>query len=186
MKSIAEFLERRERKRLAVIGLVFVLSLLFLVFIALGQRRGYYRATGDLEAVRAEARSADQVRGEAKAEWLRWDEARIDLETLHRDYFYHRDQGISKLRLDLQQLFNGQGLRPSDLKFDYADYEKDKAQKISATFTFSGSYELLRRFLFSVEEFPKLLFVERITFVSIDPASGSLNLKIALAAYHEL
>ena len=186
MKNIAEYLERGERRNVAVLGLVFVLALLFLVFVALGQRRGYHRAAGDLEVLRAEAQSADAVRSEAKGEWFRWDEARLDLETLHRDYFYHKDQGISKLRLDLQQLFNGQGLNPSDLKFDYADYEKDKAQKVSATFTFSGSYELLRRFLFSVEEFPRLLFVERITFVSIDSGSGSLNLKIAVAAYNDL
>jgi Tfp pilus assembly protein PilO len=186
MKSIVEYLAPRERRNLAGISLLFVLALLFFFFGALGQRRGYLRAQDSLASLQADARTAEAARDAAQAEWRRWDEARLDLVTLHKDYFYHQGEGITKLRFDLQKLFNSLGLNTSDVKFDYVDYEKDKAQKVSVTFTFTGSYALLRRFLFAVEEFPRLLFVERITFVSIDPASGLLNLKIAVAAYYDL
>jgi len=186
MKSIVDYLEPRERRNLAGLGLLLILALLFFFLGALGQRRGYVRARESLASLQEAARTAEAARDAAKAEWQRWDEARLDLLKLHQDYFYHQDEGISKLRLDLQQLFNSLSLNPPDVKFDYVDYDKDKAQKVSVTFTFTGSYALLRRFLFAVEEFPKLLFVERITFVSIDPASGLLNLKIAVAAYYDL
>jgi len=186
MKSIVDYLEPRERRNLAGLGLLLILALLFFFLGALGQRRGYVRARESLASLQEDARTAEAARDAAKAEWQRWDEARLDLVKLHQDYFYHQDEGISKLRLDLQQLFNSLSLNPPDVKFDYVDYDKDKAQKVSVTFTFTGSYALLRRFLFAVEKFPKLLFVERITFVSIDPASGLLNLKIAVAAYYDL
>jgi Tfp pilus assembly protein PilO len=186
MKSIAERLERRERRNLAGLGLLLVLALVFFILGGLGQKRGYSRSQESLASLRADARTAEDARYAAKAEWRRWDQARLDLVTLHKDFFYHQDEGISKLRLDLQKLFNSLSLNTADVKFDYVDYEKDKAQKVSVTFTFTGSYALLRRFLFAVEEFSRLLFVERITFVSIDPASGLLNLKIAVAAYYDL
>jgi Tfp pilus assembly protein PilO len=186
MKSIADHLDKRERRNLAGLGLVFVLALLFFFLGGLGQRRGYFQARDSLASLQADARTARDTRDAAQAEAHRWDEAGLDLAALHKDYFYHQGEGISRLRLDLQQLFNSLSLSTSDVKFDYVDYEKDKAQKVSVTFTFTGSYALLRRFLFAVEEFPRLLFVERIAFVSIDPASGLLNLKIAVAAYYDL
>jgi len=186
MKSIVEYLEPRERRNLAGLSLLFILALLFFLIGALGQRRGYVRARESVANLQGDARTAEAARDAARAEWQRWDEAQLDLVKLHKDYFYRQDEGISKLRLDLQQLFDSLGLNAPDVKFDYVDYDKDKAQKVSVTFTFTGSYALLRRLLFAVEEFPRLLFVERITFVSIDPASGLLNLKIAVAAYYDL
>lgn len=186
MRTIVESLSPRERRTLAGLGVLLFLALVFLVVFGLGQRHGYSKGLKDLEAARAEARTADQALESARTEWQRWSRARTDLDTLRREYFYHRDEGIARLRLDLQALFGGLGLNPPDVKFDYADYDKEKAQKVTATFTFSGSYEVLRRFLFAVEEFPRLLFVERVTFVSIEPRAGTLNLKIAMAAYYEL
>jgi Tfp pilus assembly protein PilO len=186
MWKIAEFVTQRERRILTGLGLLVALALLFLIFGGLGERRGYFRSLASGDALRQDARSAEAERDSAKARWQAWDEARRDLGKLRREFFYHKDEGITRLRLDLQQVLGGLGLNPADLKFDYVNYEKDKAQKVSATFTFSGSYDTLRRFLFAVEKFPRLLFAERITFVSIEPRSGSLNLKIAMAAYYEL
>lgn len=186
MRNIAEFVTPRERRILAGLGLLVALALILLIFGGLGQRGGYFHILASTDGVRQESRAAEAERDSAKAGWLAWEDARRDLDKLHRESFYHKDEGIARLRLDLQQVLGSLGLSPADLKFDYADYEKDKAQKVTATFTFSGSYGTLRRFLFAVEKFPRLLFAERITFVSIEPRSGSLNLKIAMAAYYEL
>ncbi len=186
MKSIVERLTPRERRTLAGIGLVFVLVVLFLTIVALGQRRGYFGSLRSAADLRVEARNAAASRDSAKADAQAWTDARRDLDKLRREAFYHKDEGISRLRLDLQQILGPLGVNPRDLKFDYVDYEKNKAQKVTATFTFSGSYGTLRRFLFAVEKFPRLLYVERVNFVSIEPKSGTLNLKIAMAAYYEL
>lgn len=186
MKNAAEYLAPKDRRILAGLGLAFVLALLVLIFGGLGQRRGTFNRLESLVAVRNETRAVEIARDSARAEWLGWDGARVDLDALRRDYFYHQTDGIARLRLDLQKIFNSLGLSPADVKFDYVDYEKDRAQKVTVTFTFSGSYGLLRRFLFAVEQFPKLLFAERVDFVSIETRNGSLNLKIALAAYYEL
>ncbi len=186
MRNIAEFVTPKERRTLAGLGLLVGLAFLFLVFGGLAQRRGYFRNLASADALRQEAWAAVAERDSAKASWRAWIDARRDLDKLRRESFYHKEEGIARLRLDLQQVLGSLGLNPADLKFDYADYEKDKAQKVTATFTFSGSYDTLRRFLFAVEKFPRLLFAERITFVSIESKSGSLNLKIAMAAYYEL
>jgi Tfp pilus assembly protein PilO len=186
MKSAAERLTIKERRTLAGLGAALVLVVLFLVVVALGQRRGYF---GSLEAagnLRLEAGTAEAERDSAKAGAQAWTEARRDLDKLRSETFYQKDEGISRLRLDLQQVLGPFGVSPRDLKFDYVDYEKDKAQKVTATFTFSGTYGTLRRFLFAVEKFPRLLYVERVNFVSIEPRSGTLNLKISMVAYYEL
>lgn len=186
MKNVADLLNPAERRTVAGLGLLFLAALLFLVFGGWGARRGYFRSLASEGDVRQEARQAEADRDAAKAGWQAWAGARGDLDKLHRDYFYHQDEGISRLRLDLQQILGSLGLNPMDLKFDYVEYEKDRAEKVTASFTFSGSYDTLRRFLFAVEKFPRLLYAERITFVSIEPQSGALNLRIAMAAYYEL
>ncbi len=186
MKSVVDRLTPKERRALAGIGLVFVLVVLFLFIVALGQRRGYFGSLQSAEDLRLEARSAAAARDSAKADAQAWSDARRDLDKLRKEAFYHKDEGISRLRLDLQQVLGPLGVNPRDMKFDYVDYDKNKAQKVTATFTFGGTYATLRRFLFAVEKFPRLLYVERVNFVSIEPKTGMLNLKIAMAAYYEI
>lgn len=186
MNNAADLLTPKDRRILAGLGAVCLLAILFLVLGGLGQRRGARTRLESLAAAQNETRLAEAARDSARTEWQSWEDARLDLAGLRRDYFYRRADGIARLRLDLQKIFNSLGLAPADVKFDYTDYDKEAAQKVTVTFTFSGSYGLLRRFLFAVEKFPKLLFAERVDFLSIETRSGALNLKIALTAYYEL
>jgi len=56
---------------------------------------------------------------------------------------------------------------------------------VMVSFNFKGSYFSLKRFLSSVEEFPKFLIIEKIDFINIETQSGILGLRILLAGYYE-
>jgi hypothetical protein len=60
-----------------------------------------------------------------------------------------------------------------------------KIKKVSATFNLRGSYVSLKRFIHTVEEFPKFLLIERIDFLDIDTARDALVLRVVLAGYYE-
>ena len=56
--------------------------------------------------------------------------------------------------------------------------------KINVTFTFTGSYPILKRFLQTLEQFPKFLLLEKVDFLKIRGDGTMLELRIILAAYY--
>ena len=66
----------------------------------------------------------------------------------------------------------------------YFDLKDETIEKVNVTFNFRGTYDALKRFLHSMEKFPKFLFIEKIDFLNIDPERGILTLKIHVAGYH--
>lgn len=117
--------------------------------------------------------------------WSSWEATRKDLEETKAKYLYGGDKGIQDLRLDLQQLFQETGVRSPQVAYEYFDFPKERVRRVHVSFSFSGSYFLLKRFLHAVEQFPKFVFVERIDFLDVNSLSGRIELKIILAGYYE-
>jgi hypothetical protein len=185
MLDIFYDLTEKERKQLRLLGLLFLLGLVFFVFGSLRERRAYLRLAGQLASQRGAYSEADKARAAAGREWARWEEADKNLAELKSRYFYQETDGINGFSLDLQKIFAEAGITPRSLKFDYADLEKAKSQKVNVTFNFTGSYTVLKRFLGIVERFPKFLFLERLDFLRITGEGSALELRVILAGYFE-
>ncbi|MFB0565579.1 MAG: hypothetical protein ACETWK_07870 [Candidatus Aminicenantaceae bacterium] len=121
---------------------------------------------------------------EKEREWLRWKKAPLDIEELRTNYFYMEEEGINQLRLDLQKIFNESRINISQIKYGYNMFEDERIKKVIATFDFSGSYFSLKKFIHTVEEFPKFLIVEKIDFLDTSTERDSLILRITMAGYY--
>jgi Tfp pilus assembly protein PilO len=104
---------------------------------------------------------------------------------LKAKYFYKDEEGISPLMRDTQQILNGAGIRVSQKRYDYADLKKGMYRVVKITFETTGSYTTLKKFIHSVEGFPRFLLVQKIDFLDVDPFSGGLKVKVALVGYYE-
>jgi Tfp pilus assembly protein PilO len=185
MRDVFSSFGEKERNRIRTLALFLALALGFLFLVSLRERGLYRRLTGQLEAQKNAFVSLDKERSTASQEWTRWQEAEKDLSDLKTGYFY-QDQGeVNALRLDLRQLLDKAGIRARSLKFDYADLEREKVRKVTVSFNFTGSYPVLKRFLETIEQFPKFLYIERLDFLKITGGGNSLELRITLAGYYE-
>jgi Tfp pilus assembly protein PilO len=186
MKELFDLLEKRERKMLIWLCILFFTGLLFLKVFALNQKRTYGYAVQALPAQQKEYTQIKESNRDIKLEWLKWDEAKRDIAEIEKKYFYRGNRGISQLRLDLRKIFRASRIRVvSDLMFDYAEWEDENVKRVRVNFTIAGPYDALKRFIHQVEIHPKFLMVERIDFRDIDTQSGRIELNIVLAGYHE-
>jgi hypothetical protein len=184
MKDIFRAFSDKERQRLRLLSLILGFSLVFLFLVSLRERRSFHRLDNGLAGQTAEFAKLDLERSAASAERAKWTQADKDLGELKAKYFYQEKDGVNALRLDLQQLFAKSGISARTLKFDYVDLDREKARKVSVTFNFTGTYSLLKRFLETVEQFPKFLYLERLDFVRITGGGNTLELRVVLAGYY--
>jgi len=185
MKEIFDILSKEEKRILGWFCLLVLVPLFFLIVIARGERRAYYRTLDSLaakERILQDLVSKNEKRGK---EWLRWQEAVQDIKEIRETYFYKDNDVFEELRGDLEKIFSQSGVRASRKNYDYAGLKKGDLKKVIVTFDWKGSYSALKRFLHSVEKFSKFLMVEKIDFLTIDSQSGMLELKVALAGYYE-
>jgi hypothetical protein len=167
MNELLNRFNEKEQRQLSILSLILLVSLIFLIVIALGQRRGYYDRLGQLQ--KGEKAAAD---AEARA-------------SLKGRYFYKEKDGINQLRLDLRNIFSQAGINPGDLRYDYVEKTNEGVKKVNISFDFTGSYPILKRFLATVEKFPKFLTLEQWNIPRIEGQGNLLELKIILAAYYE-
>jgi len=167
------------------LSILAVVALLFYIFFARGVKDGYARTQQELRTVQSGFSEADSVRNQKRAEWARWEQTSIDLEELRSRYFYSKDTISHDLRQDIEDIFAGIGIPTSVIRYSYQEKDEDKIAKVTATFQISGPYYLMKKFVYSVENFPKFLIVEKIDFADINMQSGGLKLKITLAGYYE-
>lgn len=184
MNEIFRALSEKERKHLRLLWLILGVFLVFLLLVSFRERRSFRRLDSTLASRTAELAKVEKLRSEAAAERAKWEQAEKDLGDLKAKRFYQDKDGANVLRLDLQQLFARAGISAQTLKFDYADLEKLKARKVSVAFNFTGSYAVLKRFLETIEEFPKFLCLERLDFVRIMGGGSTLELRAILAGYY--
>jgi len=184
MQDIFRVFSEKERKRLQLLLLILGLSLVFLFLISLRERRTFHRLEDELAGQKASFAKLDTERSVALTDRARWTQAEKDLGELKAKYFYQEKDGVNVLRLDLQQLFAKSGITARSIKFDYFDLDRERARKVSVTFNFTGTYPLLKRFLETVEQFPKFLHLERLDFVRIMAGGNNLELRVILAGYY--
>ncbi len=185
MNALFSRMDDRERKTLERLAAAVLLSAALFFVLAVGQRTRVFEARDTLAQLRESARRADASQAEAKAEWLRWQQARGDLDSFRGKSFYDGSAVFQSLRRDLQQIFARGGMDVPDIGYRYSDVEKVPIKKVVVTFGYSGSYADLKRFLGMVERFPKFLAVEKIDFQKTDTETGLLNLRLTLAGYYE-
>ncbi|MDH7513374.1 MAG: hypothetical protein QHH14_10560 [Clostridiales bacterium] len=185
MKELYNQLDEREKNRVRLLSLLALLSLAFMLLVSLGQRRSYFRLQNSLEAREKALAELETKRASGAAEWARWEGAFRDIEELKESYFYKEEEGINQLRLDLQKILAQSGVSAQSIRYEYANLEEGVVKKTSASFTFTGSYVVLKKFLEAVEQFPKFLMLEKIDFSKISGEGSALELRINLAGYHE-
>jgi Tfp pilus assembly protein PilO len=185
MKELIDLLDLRERRIGGVLCVLLAAAVLFLGFVLVKERSTARGTVSRLETERLNYNKLNTQRNEAQQDFQRWQDAVRDMQDLKSSYFYDQKSAEQKLRLDLQKIFSASGLNWSQIKYDYSDFAAEGIQKVDVSFVFSGSYPALKKFLATVEKHPKFLFVERISFTTINSQAGQLELKINLAGYYE-
>lgn len=186
MKEIFNILDQKEKKVIGLLCLLLLVALFSLFFTAIGEKKTYFRTLDSFSAKKKNYEKLSKEQNQKEKEWLRWQEARSDMEEIRAEYFYKDNDVFQQIRLDLKKIFNQAGIHVSQIKYDYAELEKNEnVKKVMVIFNFKGSYFYLRRFLSSVEEFPKFLIIEKIDFINIETQKGVLGLRIILVAYYE-
>ncbi|HYA48889.1 MAG TPA: hypothetical protein VEG35_04235 [Burkholderiales bacterium] len=185
MNALFSHLEDGERKTLGRLALAVLLSALLFFVLAVGQRSRYFETRDSLAVLQETTRKAEKSEAATKADWLRWQEAGRDLDSLRGQRFYDDAGVFQALRRDLQRIFAQAGMDVSDISYRYSDFDKVPIKKVVVTFSYSGSYADLKRFLAIVEQFPKFLAVEKIEFQKTNTDNGLLNLRLTLAGYYE-
>jgi len=183
MNELFSALDEKERTRLRLLGLLFLFALFVLFFFSFGQRRSYKLSVERLQVREKAASAAEAKQVESAARWARWQEAYQDIKDLKEKFFYQEGEEASELRLDLQKIFSEAGISARSYRYNYINLEKERISKVNVTFTFIGSYPILKRFLQTLEQFPKFLLLEKIDFVKIGGDGTMLELRIVLAAY---
>jgi Tfp pilus assembly protein PilO len=185
MKELFSRLNEREKMQLRLLFLVFLLVLMFFFFISRGAQHGYLNLADELKSRENVYSDIEQRRTASAEEWAGWEEAYRDMEDLKKTYFYQEGEGVNGLLLDLHKIFTEAGITARSLRYNYASLEKDQVKKINVTFNFTGSYLILKKFLDTIERFPKFLLLENIDFMKISANGSILELKIVLAGYYE-
>jgi Tfp pilus assembly protein PilO len=184
MKELFSALSEKERTRLRLLGLLFLISLFVLLFFSLSQRRSYFLLVEQVKAREKTAAAAEVRRTQSVTQWEQWEQTAQDIQTLREKFFYREGEEINQLRLDLRKIFTESGISSRSFRYDYASLEKEKIGKISVTFTFTGTYPILKRFLQTLEQYPKFLLLEKIDFLKISDGGTVIDLKIILAGYY--
>ena len=186
MSALIEVLNDRERKTLVRLGLVALLTAVLCAVLSLGQRKAYIRAADNKERLVRSYGEIQTAREAKLTDWDRWQEAARDLADFRSEYLYNEEEGVKALRLDLEGIFRLAGISVSRFTYSYSELERGEVKKITAAFSFSVTYEKLKRLLASIEKFPKLLTVDKIDFSDTGSGGGLLRIRMTLAGYYGL
>ena len=186
MRELFNLLEENEKKVLRVLGVLLVVSVLFFVLVSFPQKRSSTRALSRLEGKQGEYQHFDGITQEKANEWRLWQGAYRDIDELKKSHFYSGKDAVKQIRVDIQRILTQARIPSSQKKYSYTEFTKEKINKMSLSFNVRGTYISLKKFIQSIEAFPKFLIVEKIDFLDIDATGGVLELKIVLAGYYEL
>jgi Tfp pilus assembly protein PilO len=184
MNELFRALDVKEREKLRLLGLLFLVALFILLVFSLGQRRSYNLMAERLKGSEEAAAAAEAKRAASAAGWAQWQEAFQDIKDLKEKSFYREGDEVNQALLDLKRIFSEAGINARSYRYNYYSLEKERINKVNVTFNFVGSYPVLKRFLLLVEQFPKFLLLEKIDFLRIGGSGTTLELRIVLAAYY--
>jgi Tfp pilus assembly protein PilO len=185
MKELFNLLEDKEKKTLRVLIVFLAVAMLFLLLVSLPMKRNYVKSISLLETKQSEYKHFSEITQQKENEWHQWQAAFRDIDDLKKSHFYSGKDAIKQMRLDIQHILNRARIPASQKKYNYTEFKKEKIKKMSVSFNVRGNYQSLKRFIQSVEEFPKFLIVEKVDFLDIDEVGSVLELKIILAGYYE-
>ncbi len=173
--------ERQDLRRLSLVAGVLILGLVFSLFFWSHRLNTVKKEAGSLTAdLEKITRQSDQNRLELK----RWQETLKDLEQLEKSVFYSGSNSLEAFRQDLEKLFQQAGLTMPPVSYQYDEEGKKQFQRRSASFGARFSYPALKKFLFSVETWPRFLVLDQLNFQKIDNVSGILELKMTLSGFY--
>lgn len=185
MKEIFDILDQKERKTLGLLSLLILLSIFFLFFMAIGEKKSYFQNLESLSNKKESHKKISIAEDKKESEWLRWQEARLDIDEIREKYLYKNNDIFQQVRVDLQKIFQQSRIHIFQIRYDYAELKTEGVKKVTVSFNLKGSYFSLKRFLNSIETFPKFLIVEKVDFLNIEAKGKGLELRISLAGYYE-
>ncbi len=184
MPGLTEFLSPEESKRLVRLGL---LAGLLVLLTAVSLFFWSYRLNGlrfEASRLRDEAEKIISRNGQIRQEYQSWVETQKDLEEMEKTAFYQAADGLEAFRQDLKTIFQQSGLPQPPISYQYESAEKKQFKRLAASFALSLSYPALKKFLYRVESWPRLLLVDQINFQKIDNFSGMLEVRITVSGYY--
>ena len=178
-------LNERERRILAALGILVVLGLVFFFFFGFKQRMAYTRSVDSLSRLKVDLNDIAPSSEEKRTEWQKWEQTQLDMEELREKYFYNEKDGIIQLRQDLQKIFQEARIQASDKRYEYILPKKVKGMKIvRVRFQTFSSYNDLKKFIHSIEIFPKFLLLDKIDFQDLDSSGGGIRLNLSLTGHY--
>jgi len=178
-------LDERDRRILAVLALLAVIGLIFLFVFGFRQKMVYSRSVESLSRLQDELNTVATAGKEKIAEWQKWEQTQLDIEELRKTYFYNAKDGIIRLRQDIQKILRESRIRASNKRYDYISSRNVEGMKaVRIRFQTFSSYNDLRKFIHSVEIFPKFLLLDKIDFMDLDSTGGGIKLEVALTGYY--
>ncbi|MBN1225107.1 MAG: hypothetical protein JXB23_17795 [Candidatus Aminicenantes bacterium] len=179
-----EIVNRRDRKILGALGLLLILAIVFLVFVALRQKVTYSRVSIALSRERGTLQSTEDRLNAKQREWRAWEQTQRDVGELREKYFYDDKEGITQLRKDLQMIFNDTRTNVSQVRYNYSQPKNiERVKVVRVTFQTSGTYQDIKKLIHSFEVFPKFLILEKVNFSDVDSFGRGLRLNLSLAGY---
>jgi len=184
MHVMFNLLDEKERRVLAgLVSLVF-LGLIFLFVFGFRQKMAYTRSANSLSRLRRELKTIAVSSKERQVEWQKWEQTQLDIEELKENYFYSEKDGIVQLRRDLQKIFRESRIRASDKRYEYSPVKKAEGIKaVRVRFQTFSSYNDLKKFIHSVEIFPKFLLLDKIDFMDVDSSGGGIKLNVSITGF---
>lgn len=185
MKKMFELLDKNERRILSILLFILLGVFLFYIIVALGEKRAFLHSSQSLQSKKNELQIVRREKALLEEEWKKWSQAIRDYEELSEKYLYHQQKGLETLRKDLQIIFTDTEVQVSPLRYDYVESEEEGIKRIKVSFEATGTYFSLKKFIHTIEKYPRFLMAEKIDFLDINPQSGILKLKLVLAGYYE-
>jgi cell division protein FtsB len=185
MNAMFNLLDGRDRKILAGLGFLVVLGLAFLFLFGFRQKAAYTRSANSLSRVKDELAVIAAENAEKETEWQKWEQTQLDIKELEEKYFYNEKDGIVRLRRDLQKILQEARIRATDKRYEYLPVKKLEGMRaVRVRFQTFSSYNDLKKFIHSVEVFPKFLLLDKIDFLDVDSSGGGIKLTISLTGYY--
>jgi Tfp pilus assembly protein PilO len=186
MRKLFDLLTRKEKSILGILFILVLGALCLLLFVGISQKRSFTRAEQGKTELQRELASAQKKRDGMAEEWELWKAAGQDYQKIKEEYLYQAKDALPLMRADVERILQKARVRVPQIRYEYEEFEEEHIQLIRFTFSIRGTYSRLKSFVHEIETFPKLIVMEKIDFVDIQPQSGFLTLRIHLVGYHDV
>ena len=185
MSDLSDVLDDKDKRTLVRLAAAAALLAALFAVVWVRERGASSGVRAELARLQTQSLEAKKQLAGARLEEARWREAQRALDSFRGTYFYSDQNGIEALRLDLERIFEQAGLRTPTMDYRYADMGKEKVKRIVTSFSYTGTYSSLKKFLSIIENTPRFLVIDEIDFMNTGSGGGPLTLRMTLAGYYE-